>query len=179
MTHPTLISPNTGNLRVGKGALWFTKEGGVRTHLGNCPSIEFTPTITKLDHFSAMAGIKLKDASVILESGGALKVVMEEWTAYNLSLMLLGDVNEAAVGGPTVDILTQSTVNGMIEFISANEVGPKVNLTLYNVSFAPSGSINPISDEWGNMEVTGEVLASQTAPNVGKFGFMQITNIDS
>lgn len=180
MTHPTLISPNTGNYRVGKGRVELKREGAMAfVHMGNCTTFEIQPSTNKLDHFSSMEGLKKKDASVVIETGGTVKINMEEWTPNNLSLMLLGEVDEGAVGGPTVDILALAEIKGELKFTSTNEVGPKWNFHLYNVSFSPSGSVNPISDEWGAMEVTGEILASQTVPNVGKFGFAQETNIDS
>jgi hypothetical protein len=183
MTSPTNISPNTGNYRVGKGSVYIkllspTVDTDFR-HMGNCTTFELTPTVEKLDHFSSMAGLKLKDESIAISQGGALKITMEEWTAKNMGLMLMGAVDEGASGGPTVEILGETVVEAEVKFISANEVGPRWNFDLYRVSFTPSGAMNPISDEWGDMEVTGEVLASQTAPNAGKFGLAQVTNIDS
>ena len=37
---------------------------------------------------------------------------------------------------------------------------------LYRVVFKPGRSLNPISDEWGNIEIEGEALADSQ----GKFG---------
>jgi hypothetical protein len=180
MTAPTLLSPNTGNYRVGKGALWFKRDGDVDyKHMGNATTFEFTPSVDKLDHFSSMEGVKEKDASIVLTRGGTVHIVLDEWTPANLSLALLGSVDEGASGGPTVEVLDTDAVSGALKFISNNDAGPRWNAYYHNVSFIPSAAINPISDEWGQIEIEGEALVSQTAPNVGKFGYWQLTNLDS
>jgi hypothetical protein len=51
-------------------------------------------------------------------------------------------------------------------FVGTNSVGPKWTFDLPTVEFSPTGSLNPISDEWGGMEVTGDVLVQ----NDGSFG---------
>lgn len=180
MAHPSLISPNTGNYRVGKGSLWFKRDGAIDyAHMGNCTSFEFTPQIDKLEHFSSMEGVKEKDLTVVLSRGGTLKLVLDEWTPANVSLALLGTIDEGAVGGPTVQIFDTDSVAGELKFVSNNDVGPRWNAYMHNVSFIPSKAVNPISDEFGQIELEGDVLVSQTAPNVGKFGYWQLTNLDS
>lgn len=181
MPEPTLISPNTGNYRVGKGALHFKREGaGDYVHMGNCTSFEFTPAVEKLDHFSSMEGVKEKDASIVLSRGGTIAIILEEWTPSNLALALLGEVDEGAVGGPTVEVLSTDAVEGALKFISANDYGPKWDAYYHRVSFIPSAALNPISDEWGQIELEGESLVSQTVgETLGKFGYWQLTNLAS
>lgn len=177
---PSLLSPNTGNIRVGKGSLWFMKDGEEDyRHMGNATSVEQTPEIEKLEHFSSMSGTKEKDLVVVLSRGGKMKIILEEWTPDNLSLALLGEVDEGASGGPTVEMLSSDTVNGALKFLSDNDVGPRWNAYWFNVSFIPSAALNPISDEFGQIELDADILVSQTAPNVGRFGYWQCTNIDS
>jgi hypothetical protein len=176
---PTILSPNTGNYLIGKGAFWFHRSGGTNLHMGNSPGAEFTPTIEKLDHFSSMEGVREKDLSVVLERGGTLTITLDEWTPNNVSLAVLGTVDEGAAGGPEVEIFDQDAINGELTFIAANDVGPQWDYTWFNVSFIPSQAINPISDEWGQIEIEGEVLVSQTEPNVGRFGFMKLKNLAS
>lgn len=177
---PTLISPNTGNYRIGKGRFEFKRDGEVDfKHMGNAPEAEFTPTIERLDHFSSMEGTREKDLSVVIERGGTLTITLEEWTPDNLALALLGTIDEGATGGPTVEIFDSDAITGELKFFSNNDTGPRWNFHWYNVSFIPSAALNPISDEFGQIEVEAEVLVSQTAPNVGKFGQAQLTNLDS
>jgi hypothetical protein len=178
MAEPTLISPNTGNYLVGKGQLYFKREGAPDfVHMGNATAMEFTPSLDKLDHFSSMEGIKTKDASIVLTRSGEVKLTLDEWTPSNLSLAVLGSVDELAVGGPTVEIFDQDAVTGELKFIASNDVGPRWDYHYFNVSFIPSETLNPISDEWGQIVVSGEVLVSQTAPNVGRVGFAQMSNL--
>lgn len=178
MAEPTLLSPNVGNLRIGKGIATFKREGAPEAvHLGNCPSITIEPDMETLDHFSSMAGVRQKDLTVILEKAATLALTMEEFTAHNLSLMVVGGVNELAVGGPEIEIFGTNAIQGEFKFVSTNEIGPKFDVTLYNVSFTPSGQLQLISDEWGDMEVEGQILAANSGPNAGKFGIIKITNL--
>lgn len=180
MPAPSLLSPNTGNYRVGKGKLEFKREGAMDfVHMGNCTSMEFTPTIEKLEHFSSMEGVKEKDLTVVLSRGGTIKLILEEWTPSNMSIALLGTSDEGAPGGPEVQIFDTDAVNGELKFTSANDVGPQWDFDFYNVSFIPSAALNPISDEWGQIEIDGDVLTSQTAPNQGKFGIAKLKNLAS
>jgi hypothetical protein len=162
------ISPDPENLQVGKGIVSFKPVGQPQfIDLGNVPELEYEPTIERLDHFTSRAGIRTKDKSVVIERGGTLRVLMEEITAFNLSMLLMGTVGNAGPNGePSVDIFTADTLRGELKYVATNDVGPRWNLHFYNVEFAPSGSFNPISDEWNNIEVTGEVLqASESDPD--------------
>lgn len=180
MGHPSLISPNTGNIRIGKGALYFKRDGAPDyVHMGNAPSIAQTPTVNKLEHFSSMEGTKSKDLVVVVERGGTMKILLDEWTPANIALALLGIVDEGAVGGPTVEMFATDAVSGSLKFVSNNDIGPRWNGYWHNVSFIPSAALNLISDAFGQIEVDCEILVSQTAPYVGLFGYWQLTNLDS
>jgi hypothetical protein len=177
MPTPTELSPNTGNYQVGKGVVSFKKEGdSTYRDLGNVSSLVATPGLTTLDHFSSRSGTKKKDLSVVLEKTMALKMTMDEITAENVAIMLLGSVDEAAVGGPIVEIFATNAVNGALRFVGANDIGAQVQLDLWNVSFQPSGDMSFITDEWNEMEVTADVLVASGGPNDGKFGQIQFLN---
>ena len=45
-------------------------------------------------------------------------------------------------------------------------LGTQMDINLLRVVFKPGKSLNPISDEWGNIEIEGEALANA----LGKFG---------
>jgi hypothetical protein len=176
----TLNSPSTGNYQVGKGVVSFKQDGDTEYRdLGNVSALSISADIETLDHFSSRAGVKSKDLSIILSKGGTLNMTMDEVTARNLALMVAGVVDEEAIGGPTIEIFGQNAINGALKFVGANEIGPKVNLDLPNVSFKPDGDLDFISDEWNELEVTGEVLQATTGDLAGKFGMMQITNIEA
>ena len=178
MPAPTMESPNVGNLQVGKGIVTFKKDGDVDFRdLGNVTSLVVTPAVETLEHFSSREGVRKKDLVITLEQGGTVTVVMEEFTAYNFSIMTLGALDEMAVGGPEVEIFASTSVTGHLRFTGTNDVGPKITLDLYNVSFTPTGDLEMISDEWNNMEVQGDVLVAPSGPNIGKFGLAKFTNV--
>lgn len=171
-------SPDTGNLTVSKGILVFKKTGEASFRdMGNAPEIELTLDITTLDHFSSRSGIRSKDLQVVLERTGTVRFVLEEWTPENLSLWGMGTVDELAAGGPSIDIMSEDAISGELKFTGQNEVGAQVLVHLHNVRITPSASINLIQDDdWGGIEVTGEILLSS---DTNKFGTMQVINIPS
>lgn len=67
----------------------------------------------------------------------------------------------------TLNIGLHTQVTGAVVFTATTDIGPRVVITLPNVQFAPSGAIGFIQDDWGQLELTGEVLAD---PTTGSFG---------
>lgn len=165
-------SPNVDNYFIGKGIVKFAVAGGTTyVDLGNCPEVEWTPTVDKLDHFSSRTGIRVKDLSVVREKSATVRVVMEELTPHNLGIALMGEVTTGTPPAPTsIDIFSLSEIRGALRFIGQNDVGAKVQYDWPNVSIIPTSSINLISEEWGSMEITADVLAD---PTTGKFGTAQ------
>ena len=166
----SIAAPNPENYVVGKGKVYFQpagSPGAIEDYaVGNVTEWELTPDVEKLDHFSSMVGIKTKDKSITLSRGYAVRMVMEEWTPANMRMMLAGNPDVTNPAAVTIQIGSESNVTGRLKFVGSNDVGPKWTFDLPTVQFNPTGSLNPISDEWGNMEVTGEVLAD----NAGIFG---------
>jgi len=174
----SLLAPDTDNYQVGKGIVSFKPEGATEfVDLGNVAELEYTPDIQKLDHFSSRTGVKTKDRSIVQTRSGELRVLMEELTAHNMAMLLLGIVDPAAVGGTSIDIFAVDSVKGEIKFVATNDVGPRWDLNFFNVEFVPSGSFNPISDEWNQIEITGQVLIANGGANAGKVGTAVCTNI--
>jgi len=160
-------SPSTDNYYIGKGVITFQATGeSAARDLGNCEQMEFSPSIEKLDHYSSRTGVKSKDKSIIVEKGGSLRIVMDEVTGKNLALAVAGTVTQNSAGQDVVDILATNAVEGVVVYTGANEVGNKLTATFNKVSFAPEGSVSFISDEWGQLEISGEVLAD----GAGDFG---------
>jgi hypothetical protein len=160
-------SADIRNYTIGKGIASFKKTGEASFRdLGNVIVFEFTPTAEVLDHFSSRTGVKSKDRSVVISTEGELKISMEEFTVENLNLALMGNIDEDSTGRPVIDILQNSSVTGEVKFVGTNSVGQKYEWLFNNVSFTPSSTVSPLSDEWGAMEVTGQVLVDSN----GKFG---------
>jgi hypothetical protein len=173
-------SPNVGNLQVGKGNVTFQKNfTGDFRHLGNCTSFTVTPEVELLEHFSSMEGTRKKDLVITIEQKATVAITMEEMTAFNMHIMVQGALDEAAVGGPEVEIFgATEAITGHLRFTGTNDVGPQITIDLYNVQFAPDGDLEMISDEFNAMEVTGDVLVAPTgSAYVGKFGVAKFTNV--
>lgn len=178
MSTPTIESPNVDNLQVGKGIVSFMKTGeATYRDMGNVTEMVITPDMTTLDHFTSRLGTKAKDLSIVLEKKATVKITMEEITGENVALMVLGTVDEAAIGGPEVEIFAQNVVTGALRFVGTNDIGPKVTVDLWHVSILPSGDFGLITDEWNNMELTADVLPAPDGTNVGKFGLIKFTNV--
>lgn len=172
----SLLSPNTGNLTVAKGIVSFQKDfTGDFRDIGEVKEFEVTMNIEQLEHFTQRGGVKEKDLTVVLSRGGEARMIMEEWTPDNLALMFMGTVNELAVGGPSLEIMSEDATEGVLKFVGTNDVGVNYTVILDRVRFIPSGSINMISEEWAPLEITGEILKSQTT---NSFGTAQMTNLN-
>ena len=155
-------SPDILNYYIGKGVVSWTPEGGTVRPMGNVPEFEFTPELEKLDHFSSMAGIRAKDRSVLISKSASVRLILEEWTEDNLRLALMG-----GAGAGTFNIFEATEIRGSLLFTGTNDVGPQIDINLPLVSLTPTSSINPLSDEWAGLEITGDVLAD---PTTGIFG---------
>jgi hypothetical protein len=138
------------NYQIGKGIATFAARD-----LGNCPEFEFTPEIDKLEHFSSREGVRTKDLTVVLEKKGTLRIVLEEFSAANLALAVLDDTYSSGA----IEIFGGNAVSGAVTFTGTNEVGPKYLWTFLKVDFVPSSGISLISDEWGQIEINGDVAA--------------------
>lgn len=159
-------SPSTDNYYIGKGVVSFKADGAVDYRdLGNVSEFEVSPEIEKLDHYSSRAGIKSKDKSVIVSKSATVRMVMDEITIDNLALAFGGTIVTASDGTKSFGMLETDAVEGTLKIVGTNLVGQKLQW-IGTVSFTPSGSFNPISEEWGSIEATGEVLVDIN----GQFG---------
>jgi hypothetical protein len=71
---------------------------------------------------------------------------------------------------PTPRVATPGTFNifgadqivAKVKFTGANAIGPSIEMELLNVMFRPNAAVGLIHDEWGQLTLTGEVLADAT-----------------
>jgi hypothetical protein len=154
------MTTSINNYTVGKGIVSFRKDGaGAYADMGNCTEFEFTPELEKLDHFSSREGVRTKDKSIVIQKSGTVRLVLDEWTRDNIALAVLG--TNAIVGGQSItEIFDSNAIKGSLKFTGTNEVGPKYEWVFPAVEFVPSSSISLLSDEWGTIELTGDVLIS-------------------
>lgn len=169
----TNLSPNVDEYYIGKGIVTIKPEAETTWFdVGNVPEFEFTPTMEELPHNSSRQGVRFRDKTVILEKGGELRMILEEWTAMNMAIVLMSEV-EDEVGPPvgsSIDIFKLSQYTAAVRFQGKNDVGPRWNFEFLRVDFIPSSSLNPISEEWGGIEVTGRLAAVDIGAGVYSFG---------
>lgn len=161
------MTASPDNLYIGKGVVTFQATGATTARdLGEVPEFEFTPSIETLDYFSSRAGVRQKVKSVVVQRGGTLRIVMNEFTAANLALAVGGTVTQNTALDDVIEILATNAIEGVLTFTGTNEVGRKLTAVFNKVSFPPAGSLGLISDEWGSIEINGEALADTN----GDFG---------
>jgi hypothetical protein len=156
----SLISPNIGNYYIGKGLVSIKLLGeSVYTPVGNCPTFEFTAKVTQLDHYSSMTGVKVKDFTAVTEISGTLEMVLEEYTARNLGLALLGLPSGApSPGEETIDIFADPVIYGSVKFVGQNDIGPIWTVQFPLVSIKPNKALSLIGSTWGTVNLMGDVL---------------------
>ena len=160
-------APNIENYYIGKGKVSFKKTGESEYRdLGNVTTFELTPNLTTLPHFSSREGVKTKDRTVVTEKSLTVRLVTDEWDVENLRLALLGGETEVDSNGRTTfEIFKSNAVSGALRFEGTNEVGPRYQYDLNKVDFVPQNAVNPLSEEWGTLELQGEA-----AKEAGSFG---------
>ncbi len=114
-------APDTRNYLIGKGFILLKPEGEADYyHVGNVPELEITPDVETLEHFSSMEGSKTKDEVIVLTKSGTIRMVMEEVTARNIALLMLGDVTEDSYGNPTIDLFSTTSLTTAFRFYGNN-----------------------------------------------------------
>lgn len=152
---------NPLNYYIGKGIVSFKKSGDSSFRdLGNVTVFEFAPEVTILDHYSSRTGVKTKDRSVVTEKSAKVNVTAEEWTLENVQLAFMGGNIEtiSSAENGVFNIFESNQIDGVLKFVGTNDIGPRYEIILNNVSFVPGKSVNPISEGWGAIELSGNVL---------------------
>jgi hypothetical protein len=165
----SLLSPNIGNYYIGKGIV-SVKLLGESTYVdcGNCPTFEFMAKVTQLDHYSSRTGVRVKDFTAVTEISGTLNMVLEEFTARNMGFALLG----LPSGGPStspdvIDIFANPVIYGAVKFVGENDIGPIWTVNFPLVKLSPSKALSLIGNQWGTIDLEGDVLYDQLAATFG------------
>lgn len=145
-------SPN--NYAVLKAIVRFRETGSNDwIDLGNAPEVELSLEVEELEHYSSRAGIRSLDKTVVLSQKGTARIVLDEITPENLALWALDDTYTSGA----VQIFNGTSIEGQLLVTGTNEVGRMYEWHLLKVTLKPSSSINLISDEWGQIELSGTI----------------------
>jgi hypothetical protein len=170
-------SPSTSNYQVGKGIVAFKGDGDSDfVDVGNVPSLTLEYNVTKLDHFTSRAGLKQKDKSVTVSIEGTMKMTMDEITARNLRVALLGSTSTDSDGNSIIKLGVASAVEGYIRFRGTNDIGLQLNFDA-KVSITPDGAFNFISDEWNQINVSAELLSYTTYGGADALGEILVEDV--
>ncbi|MDD5348237.1 MAG: hypothetical protein PHT59_06470 [Candidatus Omnitrophica bacterium] len=115
MSNTAKLAPDTDNLLLGKGALYFDRLDASdattgELDLGNATSFEIQMSQTMKDHLTSRSGIRKVDLSIPIEEKMTVKFVLEEYTQHNLLMALRGD---------TVGYVVQSAAAGVVVSLTA------------------------------------------------------------
>lgn len=151
------ISPNTGLHSLGRGVLsiaeWSGGSLGSYVDVGNCNNFDVEVTEKVLNHYSTRSGVRIKNRSVVLETGYNVSFVLGEVSIKNLKMFL------HASGSSRVLMASQLTDQEYgLKFVSDNPIGPNETWELWRVRFSPGSAFNLISDEWSKLTFKGEGL---------------------
>jgi len=105
------MSPSPANYSILKGELFFKKNGtDYWQPLGNAPAFTIEPTVETVQHFSSTGGIRELDDETVTQTGANLAITLDEITAQNLGLALMGEVSDYTQTAQTGATLTVATV---------------------------------------------------------------------
>ena len=157
-------SPDTINYVLSQANVQFTPTGGSQFHMGNCTRFIYTPTVDKLEHFSRMAPVRIKDKTVIRQISATIALTLEEVTEENLALFFQADANTSSING-----MTNMNQEGVIVLDGTNSVGNQLNFT-GKVSFNPAGDFDFLKEDWTEILLNADVLLDG-----GAYGVITIT----
>lgn len=172
-------SPSTQLYALGRGKIEVGEWSGDTpptypgdfTDVGNVT--EFTMAVTEeiKDHFATRSGTRLKDKSVILETGYDLGLTLDEKSLYNLAMFLKG-----TIAGNVIHANTQLQKEYALKFTSDNAEGINEVWDLWKLKLSPNGTMSLISDEWAEMSFDGKGLADLT--NHASSPYFDVTLVD-
>lgn len=161
---------DTDNYIIGKGILQFDRfdDDGLPTglrDLGNCVNFSLTPEEETLEHYSSREGIKTLDKEVTLTRKMKGKFTLDEYDKENLRLALFGELGKFAI-----NLLTAGNIEGELDFVSTNDVGPQFHAQIWKAKLKPTSEVNFISDDWGKIDFEFSVGSDDVGHPDNKFG---------
>ena len=157
-----VTAPSVSNYSIGKGLLEIcTFVGGTYSPIGNCSSVTVEHKIDRLEHFSSMEGIKVRDAYPVTQIGYTLTFETDEICAENLVRWSLGTQS-----GSSISALQSVDEDFKFRFTENKEIGENRVYEFSKVKLSPNGAGALVSEEWGVLSFTAEGLYD--ASNVGK-----------
>lgn len=154
-------------LRIGAGIIrWKGEDDADYRDLGEFSNFSVSSELTKLEYKSNKLGTKSVVKSIVSEKKATMEITLNSVTATNLALALGGTIEEIATGHNRFGYLKNNAQRGVIQLEGTNDEGDQIDFTGI-VDMAPTGTYSPISEEWNELPMSGEILADDD----GNFGF--------
>lgn len=170
------LDPGEG-LRIGAGIFRWKGDGDADFRdLGEFASFEVSmDDLDKLEYKSNKSGAKSVVKSIIREKRATCTLVLNTITAENLALALGAEVIETVTSNHfRFGMMSSNVISGVLALEGTNDEGKLIDYT-GRVEFAPSGSYSPISEEWNELTMSGEIISDEE----GNFGFWDIRETDA
>lgn len=154
-------------LRIGAGIIrWKGEDDATFQDLGEFASFAVSSELTKLEYKSNKLGTRSVVKSIIREKKATMEITLNSVTALNLALALGGTLETVTTGHSRFGYLQNNAARGVIQLEGTNDEGDQIDYTGI-VDMAPTGTYSPISEEWNELPMSGEILADAE----GNFGF--------
>lgn len=137
-----MATPDSGNLYLGAGEVWFNKFSSGTTlsqwrHLGNVSRLELTQSVETIEKRSAMSGTRAILKRSVVSTTSEINLTLDEWDINNLTLALLGTSSTYTQNSGTA---TDSAISGVVKKGDWLDTG-KLKITVTGVKKSPSTSL--------------------------------------
>lgn len=161
---------------MGKGIVSLTPEsGGSKRDIGNVSALQFNinEDIIKLANYRTPGGGTY--ASVNRIESVEFTATLHDLSPDNLAMVLFGTTSTTG-STATIEALTSGAQTFEMEFAGVNEAatGRTVNVTVHRAKIGAAQGLSFIGDEFGAMEITGEVLIDTSITTTGLSQFFKI-----
>lgn len=161
---------------MGKGIVSLTPEsGGAARDVGNVSALSFNinENIIKLPNYRTAGGGTYAQVNRI--ESVEFTATLHDLSPENLAMVLFGtvDTDSNTPTEATIEALTTGAQTFEMTFAGINEVntGQTVTVTVHRAKIGAAQGLNFIGDDFGALEITGEVLidTSITTPGLSQF----------
>ena len=158
---------------MGKGIVKLAPEGGgAARDVGNVSALSFNinENIIKLPNYRSAGGGTYAQVNRI--ESVEFTATLHDLSPENLAMVLFGTVTTDTTAA-TIEALTTGAQTFELTFEGVNEAatGKTVTVTVYRAKIGAAQGLGFIGDEFGALEITGEVLidTSITTPGLSQF----------
>lgn len=163
---------------MGKGIVKLAPEGGgTARDVGNVSALSFNvnENIIKLPNYRNAGGGTYAQVNRI--ESVEFTATLHDLSPENMAMVLFGTVTEDAVNNTaTIEALTTGAQTFLMTFEGVNEAatGKTVTVTVHRAKIGAAQGLGFIGDEFGALEITGEVLIDTSIVGAGLSQFFKV-----